>query len=92
MSAGNVTCSMAARRDSIFSIIEATDCLLVFDAIDYHLQPGTLKLVKGDEVPKFTGAKKMSLHQTGFQEVLTAADLLGAVPHPRVDRPPAARS
>ena len=56
------------------------DCLLVFDAIDYGLEPGTLKLVEGEEVPKFTGAKKMSLHQTGFQEVLSAADLLGKYP------------
>jgi hydrogenase maturation protease len=44
------------------------------------LTPGTLKIVQGDEVPKFTGAKKMSLHQTGFQEVLSAADLLGDYP------------
>ena len=56
------------------------DQLLVFDAIDYGLEPGTLKLVLDDEVPKFTGAKKMSLHQTGFQEVLSAADLLGRYP------------
>ncbi len=54
--------------------------LLVFDAIDYGLAPGTLKVVRGDEVPKFTGAKKMSLHQTGFQEVLSAADLMGHYP------------
>ena len=54
--------------------------LLVFDAIDYGLAPGTLKVVHGDEVPKFTGAKKMSLHQTGFQEVLSAADLMGHYP------------
>ena len=54
--------------------------LLVFDAIDYGLEPGTLKVVRGDEVPKFTGAKKMSLHQTGFQEVLSAADLMGHYP------------
>lgn len=60
-------------------VAEATQ-LLVFDAIDYGLRPGTLKLVEGDEVPKFTGAKKMSLHQTGFQEVLSAADLLGRYP------------
>jgi hydrogenase maturation protease len=56
------------------------DRLLVFDAIDYGLEPGTLKRVEGEEVPKFTGAKKMSLHQTGFQEVLSAADLLGKYP------------
>jgi hydrogenase maturation protease len=31
-------------------------------------------------VPKFLGAKKMSLHQTGFQEVLALAQLTGAYP------------
>jgi hydrogenase maturation protease len=60
--------------------IEEHDYVLVFDAIDYGLDPGTLKLIRDDAVPKFTGAKKMSLHQTGFQEVLSAAELLGRYP------------
>jgi len=54
--------------------------LLIFDAIDYGLPPGTLKRVEGDEVPRFLGAKKMSLHQTGFQEVLALARLTGHWP------------
>lgn len=60
--------------------VEEADYLLVFDAIDYGLEPGALKIVRDEEVPKFTGSKKMSLHQTGFQEVLSAADLLGHYP------------
>ena len=56
------------------------DALLVFDAIDYGLEPGTMKLVEGAEVPRFMGAKKMSLHQTGFQEVIMSAELLGRCP------------
>ena len=64
----------------LVQFVEEADYLLVFDAIDYGLAPGTLKLVRDEEVPKFTGAKKMSLHQTGFQEVLSAADLLGDYP------------
>lgn len=60
--------------------VEEADYLLVFDAIDYGLEPGALKIVRDEEVPKFTGSKKMSLHQTGFQEVLSAADLLGRYP------------
>ncbi|MGX4769210.1 HyaD/HybD family hydrogenase maturation endopeptidase [Bradyrhizobium guangdongense] len=64
----------------LVNYLEDADCLLVFDAIDYGLQPGQLKLVRDDEVPRFTGAKKMSLHQTGFQEVISAADLLGRCP------------
>jgi hydrogenase maturation protease len=51
--------------------------LLIFDAIDYGLPAGTLKLIENDEVPRFMGAKKMSLHQTGFQEVLSVAKLRG---------------
>jgi hydrogenase maturation protease len=54
--------------------------LLIFDAIDYGLAPGTLKTVEGDEVPRFMGAKKMSLHQTGFQEVLMLAQLTEQFP------------
>lgn len=54
--------------------------LIVFDAIDYGVATGTLKLVRDGEVPKFHGVRKMSLHQTGFQDVLSAADLLGGGP------------
>lgn len=54
--------------------------LVVFDAVDYGLPGGTLKRVEGDEVPKFLGCKKVSLHQTGFQEVLATAEMLGDYP------------
>jgi hydrogenase maturation protease len=64
----------------LVNFVQETDDLIVFDAVDYGVAPGTLKLVRDDEVPKFTGVKKMSLHQTGFQEVLSAADLLGHYP------------
>jgi hydrogenase maturation protease len=51
--------------------------LLILDAVDYGLAPGTIKVVRDDEVPAFMGVKKMSLHQTGFQEVLSVARLRG---------------
>jgi hydrogenase maturation protease len=60
--------------------VRSADVLVVFDAVDYGLPPGTLKRVEGAEVPRFLGAKKMSLHQTGFQEVLALAALLGDYP------------
>jgi hydrogenase maturation protease len=65
----------------LVNYVQEADDLLVFDAVDYGLPPGTLKRVDDAEVPKFTGNKKMSLHQTGFQEVLSAADLLGHYPN-----------
>ena len=60
--------------------VNAAKRLLIFDAVDYGLAPGTLKVVEDDEVPRFLGAKKMSLHQTGFQEVLMLAQLIGSYP------------
>ncbi len=60
--------------------VEQADILVVFDAIDYGLAPGEMKLIEGDDVPKYMGAKKMSLHQTGFQEVLMIADMLERYP------------
>lgn len=60
--------------------VQDADRLLIFDAIDYGLEPGTLKLIENEDVPKFMGAKKMSLHQTGFQEVLMVALLTEKFP------------
>lgn len=60
--------------------IRETDILVVFDAVDYGLPAGSMKFVTGDEVPHFLGAKKMSLHQTGFQEVLAMAEMMGDYP------------
>ncbi|WP_445367895.1 HyaD/HybD family hydrogenase maturation endopeptidase [Methylomonas sp. BW4-1] len=60
--------------------VQAADVLVVFDAVDYGLPPATMKRVENDEVPNFLGAKKMSLHQTGFQEVLALAQMLGQYP------------
>ncbi|MGB0129308.1 MAG: HyaD/HybD family hydrogenase maturation endopeptidase [Rhodocyclaceae bacterium] len=49
--------------------------LLVFDAIDYGLPAGSLKLVRDADIPAYLGIRKMSLHQSSFQEVLALAML-----------------
>ena len=54
--------------------------LLILDAIDYGLEPGAIRLIRNDEVPRFMGARKMSMHQAGFQEVLMTAKLSGDFP------------
>lgn len=54
--------------------------LLIFDAIDFGLAPGTLQLIRDQQVPCYLGAKKVSMHQTGFQEVLASSELLGNCP------------
>lgn len=60
--------------------VQSARRLVVFDAVDFGLPPATLHWVEDDAVPRFMGAKKMSLHQTGFQEVLAAALLTGQLP------------
>ncbi|MBV8047917.1 MAG: HyaD/HybD family hydrogenase maturation endopeptidase [Paludibacterium sp.] len=60
--------------------IEQADSLILFDAIDFGLPPGTLHLCRDGAVPAYLTAKKMSLHQTGFSEVLALAELQGRLP------------
>jgi hydrogenase maturation protease len=60
--------------------VQAARQLLLFDAIDYDLPPGSLKVIYNDEVPAFLNANKMSPHQMGFQEVLASARLLEQYP------------
>ncbi len=58
----------------------AAQKLLLLDAVDFGATPGTLVVLRNDDVPRFTGAKKMSMHQTGMQDVLSAAQLLDRLP------------
>ncbi|MEZ5975714.1 MAG: HyaD/HybD family hydrogenase maturation endopeptidase [Planctomycetota bacterium] len=60
--------------------VRDADVLVVFDAVDFGLAPGAIRCYHDDEVPQFLGAKKISLHQTGFQEVLAMADMMGDAP------------
>lgn len=61
--------------------IQAASRLLIFDAVDFGEPPGTMILRRNEEVPAYLHSGKMSLHQTGFQEVLVLCNLLGN--HPR---------
>jgi len=64
----------------LLPMVQAASHLLIFDAVDYGLAPGTLKRVANEDVPCFLGAKKMSLHQTGFEEVLMLAQMTDSHP------------
>ena len=55
------------------------DHVLVLDAIDYRLAPGTLRIFRDAEVPAWSDTK-MSLHQATFQELLSLARLRGRFP------------
>lgn len=64
----------------LLPFLEDARYLIVFDAVDYSKQPGEMVIARDDEVPRFMGVKKMSLHQTGFQEVIACASLAGRLP------------
>lgn len=53
--------------------------VIVLDAIDFTLPPGTLKVFRDDEVPVWSDTV-MSLHQASFQELLSLARLRGRFP------------
>ncbi len=75
-------CVMDGGTQGIFLLpwVRSSRRLLIFDAIDFGLLPGTLKLIVGDDVPTYMGVKKVSMHQAGFQEVLSSAQLSGEFP------------
>jgi hydrogenase maturation protease len=53
--------------------------LLVFDAIDRGLAPGTLAVLRGSDVRGW-GARRLSPHQNGLHDVLALAVLHGSAP------------
>lgn len=59
--------------------VEAADYLIIIDAINAGKEPGTLITVEDEEIPKYFGVK-MSVHQVGMQEVLSAAQLRETLP------------
>ena len=60
--------------------VRAAKRLLILDAIDFGLEPGELRVMHQEDVPRFMGVKKVSMHQAGFQEVLMSAQLAGEFP------------
>lgn len=60
--------------------VQAAKKLLILDAVDYGLTPGSLRLIRDDDVPRFMGVRKVSMHQAGFQEVLASARLTDQLP------------
>ena len=60
--------------------VSSVSRLLIFDAIDFGLEPGELRVIRDNDVPQYMGARKVSMHQTGFQEVLASARLLNGKP------------
>jgi hydrogenase maturation protease len=65
---------------ALLPLVESAHRLLVFDAVDFGLVPGTLDVRVGEAVPACLSARRMSLHQMGFSDVLACAQLKGHYP------------
>jgi hydrogenase maturation protease len=65
---------------ALIPYLQRASRVVLLDALDFGLEPGTLIQVPGERVPHYLAARKTSLHQTGMSEVFACADLLGATP------------
>jgi hydrogenase maturation protease len=63
----------------LFDEIASARRLLVFDAIDRGVAPGTLVVLEGSDVPAWSG-RRLSPHQNGLHDVLALAALRGSAP------------
>lgn len=64
----------------LLPLVQDAERMVVFDAVDFHQAPGSLVVLRDDEIPAFFGQRPLSLHQTGFTDVLAAAALTGRLP------------
>lgn len=64
----------------LLPLVQDARRLLVFDAVDFGRPPGALVVLRDGEIPAFFGQRPLSLHQTGFTDVLAAAELTGRRP------------
>ena len=64
---------------NLYDRIASTRSVLVFDAIDFGLPAGALKVLRDAEVPAW-GRTKLSPHQVGFNDILALAQLNGRTP------------
>lgn len=64
----------------LLPLVQEARRLLVFDAVDFGRAPGEVIVLRDGEIPAFFGQRPLSLHQTGFTDVLAAAQLTERMP------------
>ena len=61
----------------LVDLLREHDPVVIFDAVDFGDQPGSIRVVENDDIPAFVAGRKVSLHQAGLQDVIACARLLG---------------
>jgi len=64
----------------LYGIVEEADRLLLIDAVDLGLPAGSIVLRRGDGIPVWLAARKLSAHQNSFAEVIALAKLKNVLP------------
>ena len=64
----------------LLAFVERATRLLLLDAVDFGLQPGTIVEKDSTGIPAYLSAHKMSLHQNSFSEGLALAELKDCLP------------
>ncbi len=63
----------------LLPFLEGLDNLLIVDAVNIRKEAGTIVTIEDKDIPSFLSTK-LSVHQIGFPDVLSAAKLMGIVP------------
>ncbi len=61
----------------LVDLLREHDPVVIFDAVDFGDEPGSIRVVENDDIPAFVAGRKVSLHQAGLQDVIACAKLLG---------------
>lgn len=64
----------------LLPIVQQAQHLLVLDSVDFGAPSGAITVLRDEEIPRYFNRRPLSLHQTGFADVLFAAELTGARP------------
>lgn len=64
-------------------VIERSDALLVVDAADLDLPPGSIRCLEGDEMDEILQRPGRSVHEVGLADLLDIARLTGLLPERR---------
>lgn len=65
---------------SLLNYVERAERLLILDAVDFDLEPGSVVVKESEEIPRYLTGRKISPHQNSFSEVLALAELRGTLP------------
>jgi len=63
--------------------VEEADNLIVIDAAQLDAAAGTLRVMTGEEMDRFAGQTKRSVHEVSLGDLLAIAHLTGALPENR---------